>query len=428
MSKVLREERLIYVDNIEKNSNKFWHGTLYENDDLYVEWGRVGANGQSKTHSGAGEGKLDKLLKSKLKKGYTHQRTVSGTKGGDKAGAKPVGNLTQLAVDQIDTSCKETNDLVRYLSKVNIHNITSNANITYDAVTGVFSTPLGVITQDGLDEARVLLGKISGYVAKDTITSKPYLTLCGDYMRIIPTDIGMKKFSPRRDMGTLEHMRQQNDLLDSLATALDQVADARKKQDKKAKRSAPKVFDVSLHLVADKKVVGPLEKLYKSTLQGRHACAHLKIKKVYAVSITAMAEAFEADGRKVGKIMRLWHGTRAANLLSILKSGFYIPPSNAAHCTGRMFGNGVYFSDQSTKSLNYAYGYWGGAKDSSCFMFLNEVAMGKHYVPKSYSERLPKAGYDSTFAKANKSGVMNNEMIVYRTGQINPMYLIQFGN
>ena len=37
-----------------------------------------------------------------------------------------------------------------------------------------------------------------------------------------------------------------------------------------------------------------------------------------------------------------------------------VPPANASHCTGRMFGNGVYFSDQSTKALNYAYGYWGG--------------------------------------------------------------------
>jgi len=242
MSNVVREERLIYVDNIEKNSNKFWHGTLYENGDVYVEWGRVGKNGQNKTHSGAGEEKLAKLLKSKLKKGYTHQRVVSGTKGGAKSSAKPVGNLTQLAIDQIDTSCKETMDLVRYLSKVNIHNITSHANITYDEVTGVFSTPLGVITQEGLDEARVLLAKISDYVAKSSIASKTYLGLCGDYMRIIPTDIGMRKFDARRDMGTLEHMRQQNDLLDSLATALDQVDTARQKQAKKANKSAPKVF------------------------------------------------------------------------------------------------------------------------------------------------------------------------------------------
>ena len=124
--------------------------------------------------------------------------------------------------------------------------------------------------------------------------------------------------------------------------------------------------------------------------------------------------------------MELWHGTRVSNLLSILRSGFVIPPANAPHCTGRMFGNGVYFSDQSTKSLNYSFGYWGGARERNCFMLLNDVAMGKHFVPKLWSHTYPKKRYDSTFAKARWSGVINNEMIVYDTRQINPKYLIEF--
>jgi len=61
-------------------------------------------------------------------------------------------------------------------------------------------------------------------------------------------------------------------------------------------------------------------------------------------------------------------------------------------------------------------------------MFLNQVAMGKYYVPRSSSERLPKPDFDSTFAKAGVSGVMNNECIVYRTNQINPIFLCQFGS
>jgi poly [ADP-ribose] polymerase len=92
-----------------------------------------------------------------------------------------------------------------------------------------------------------------------------------------------------------------------------------------------------------------------------------------------------------------------------------------------MFGNGLYFSDQSTKSLNYAYGYWGGgSRDNNCLMFLVDVRMGKYYVPRSYNEHFPKAGHDSTFAKANKSGVYNNEMIVYTLPQANLTHLIEF--
>jgi poly [ADP-ribose] polymerase len=139
-----------------------------------------------------------------------------------------------------------------------------------------------------------------------------------------------------------------------------------------------------------------------------------------------MQEGWKKSGQKVGNVVELWHGTKASNLLSILKCGLIIPPSNASFCTGRMFGNGIYFSDQSTKSLNYAYGYWSGRTDNNCFMFLADVAMGKHYVPKSAGEHLPKPGYDSTYAKAGVSGVINNEMIVYKTYQVNLRFLVEF--
>jgi len=61
-------------------------------------------------------------------------------------------------------------------------------------------------------------------------------------------------------------------------------------------------------------------------------------------------------------------------------------------------------------------------------MFLCSVAMGKYYVPSGPSSNLPKAGYDSTYAKARQSGVMNNEMIVYKTNQCNLKYLVEFSD
>ena len=88
---------------------------------------------------------------------------------------------------------------------------------------------------------------------------------------------------------------------------------------------------------------------------------------------------------------------------------------------------GIYGSDQSTKSLNYAQGYWSkGAKDNNCFMFVMDMAMGKEYIPSGPSQNLPKPGYDSTYAVGGKSGVMNNEMIVYNINQVNLKYLIEF--
>jgi poly [ADP-ribose] polymerase len=115
-------------------------------------------------------------------------------------------------------------------------------------------------------------------------------------------------------------------------------------------------------------------------------------------------------------------------MLSILKVGFIIPRSGGSiYVCGRMFGDGCYFSDQSTKAIRYATGAWGGggARDRK-FMLLNHVAMGKEYIPRSSFSGKPPAGFDSTFAKAGFSGVQNNEMIVYSLAQIDPLRLVEF--
>jgi poly [ADP-ribose] polymerase len=117
------------------------------------------------------------------------------------------------------------------------------------------------------------------------------------------------------------------------------------------------------------------------------------------------------------------------NVLSILKNGLLMPNAIATQVIcGALFGAGLYFSDQSSKSLNYSYGgVWDrGVRETNCFMFLAEVALGNSYTPKGSYESLPKKGYDSTFAVGGKSGVLNNEFIVYRKSQANIKYLIEF--
>jgi poly [ADP-ribose] polymerase len=76
--------------------------------------------------------------------------------------------------------------------------------------------------------------------------------------------------------------------------------------------------------------------------------------------------------------------------------------------------------------LNYSWGYWDGKYDDNCFMFLCNVGLGKYYVPRTTGESLPRKGYDSTFAQAGISGVINNELVVYKTSQIDPVFLIEF--
>jgi poly [ADP-ribose] polymerase len=188
----------------------------------------------------------------------------------------------------------------------------------------------------------------------------------------------------------------------------------------------PKLFDLRLDLVENGLEIDRIRKYYKSTMQSMHSCHHLDVKTIYEIEMPKMLEAFQNDGAKLSNIWELWHGTNIANLLSILRSGLTCSPPNTTTINGRLYGNGIYFSDQSTKSLNYAYGYWSGTRNENCFMLLSQVAMGNYYTPKGTHESLPKSGYDSTFAKGGLSGTLNNEQIVYRSSQVNIIRLVEF--
>ena len=251
-----------------------------------------------------------------------------------------------------------------------------------------------------------------------------YLRLLNDYLMLIPQKVGRKP-DPQTLYPDQEAVRRQNDILDALEASLQSVLSQAEADNEP--REQPRVFDVKLHLVKDKKTVQEVrEQLSRSTLQAMHACAHLDVRTVYAVEIAPMHKAWQEGGRQVGNVMHLWHGTKASNLLSILKSGLVIPPSNAPFCTGRMFGNGIYFSDQSTKSLQLRLRLLEWA-DRGPLLHVSwpDMALGRTYTPKSYGEKLPRPGYDSTFARAGISGVQNNEMIVYHTRQVNLAYLVE---
>lgn len=431
MANLIKEARFSKSDAA-NNNNKYWYIELYDDASYITRFGRVGGNGDSDRKQfpsqDAAERGYEAKVREKLspRKGYTQLKVVLG-----KEEVQVSGNLTleAVALDQIASNSSETAKLIRYLSKKNIHNIVSSTTIEYDASKGTFSTPCGIVTQDGIDEARELLSELAPYVEAKDHSNKAFIKLLESYMRIIPRKIG-RKFIPAEIIPNMESVAKESQILDALSASLQQVMSS---DDSVKNTDAPKVFDVTVDVVDDKKVIDHITKFFNKTRNSMHTSSNLKVKKVYAVKIAHMNTAFTEKGEKIGNIMELWHGTRVENVLSILKGGLIIPKSSAGHVTGRMFGDGVYFSDQSTKSLNYSQGYWGhGSRDNNCFMFLANVAMGKYYVPSSSDSRLHekvrKMGYDSTFAQAHKSSVMNNEMIVYDLAQCNLTYLVEFSD
>ncbi|CAD6186973.1 unnamed protein product [Caenorhabditis auriculariae] len=105
----------------------------------------------------------------------------------------------------------------------------------------------------------------------------------------------------------------------------------------------------------------------------------------------------------------LWHGTRAFNLLSILKDGILVDPPNTSR-NGQLFGSGVYLSDAFEKSLNYCQESANGDK----YMLLCKVAMGK-------VRELTDLGWDDDIDKK-----MDEDTLQY-VGQQHPSGSLTFG-
>ena len=151
----------------------------------------------------------------------------------------------------------------------------------------------------------------------------------------------------------------------------------------------------------------------------------------YAMRRAIIAAENEGDPGET----HLWHGTRVPHL--ILKDGF--DPRVCA--LDGMFGGGVYFANQSTKSLRYA----GAAKaGDSGTLLLCRVSLGRQFVkwlPQNNMRRppdpFPLFGWEhlqmwangdkfhSVFAPAGITLLMD-EFIVYHTNQGVPEYLIKF--
>lgn len=401
-------ERLIYTDLV-ANNNKYWD-IERNGSDVVTRWGRVGATSGQTKHFSFGDDDsaikfFDKKVREKEKKGYTKQRTVA-TSGG----ATHVSVAAKVKIDHAGDT--ETSQLIDFLVRRNIHQIEGMTSVRLEA--GKLTTPLGPVTAEGLDEAQKILLDMSKPNAN-------LADLANNYLRIIPRNIGMRRVDPAALFGTTRLLQQEQATIDSLRAVVDDLAN----KATQAANEAPAVFETKLELVAPgSQEFKRINTMFLKSQNRHHTSAGLRLRRAWSMSIKSMEDAFEAD---LKPIWELWHATKDVNLLSILRNGFIIPKRNQGIAiTGRMYGDGVYFSDQSTKALNYAGNTWGGQASQRPFMLLNDVAMGRQFMAqRGFSGGCPR-GYDSTFAKAG-SAVRNNEMIVYKTSQIRAKFLCEFG-
>jgi poly [ADP-ribose] polymerase len=290
----------------------------------------------------------------------------------------------------------------------------------------LFSTPLGIVTQDAIDEARSILVQIGDLVQAAHWSDSLFNRYNNQFFQLVPQDLGRGRQTCQDLWPDMKKVQERNNLLDNLEGSLKVALTPATTDKDESKTETKKMFAASMDLIKDTAEFDRLNKKFLETLNRTHVASGLKLKRAFTVKIDSMHDDFVNRGLPLGNVMELWHGTGTGNIISILKTGFKVAPPSTARIAGKMFGNGLYHAIQSTKSLNYAYGYWSGERNKTCYMFLNDVALGNYKVPSHSTSSPPPQGYHTWWAKPGISGIQNDEIVAFGEYQVNPRYLLEF--
>jgi poly [ADP-ribose] polymerase len=438
MAKIVNSQKFVKSD-AEANNNKVWQYDVYDDGTMHIQWGRIGDSLQEQRVPFS-QSVLDKKIKEKTqpwngKKGGYKEITIMAAPTGPSGPTGSVKHVKDAAIRDIAGADPILSALVQRLAEANKHEIqvATGGQMDIDLSTGIISTPVGVVSKTNVEQARtILLDSLVPLVKVAGFDDPKYKRALSDYLMLVPQRVAKNNWH-RSFIPDNTGIARQSSLLDQLESSIELVEQRMSVATAASQVSTPiaRAFDVRLELMDSKDTDWvKICKLYEDGKNTNHASHKLKPMRGFRVTLPHMKAAYELDGAKMINQWQLWHGSRIFNLLSIMKRGFVLPKQlSSLNITGAMFSDGIYFSDQSTKSLNYSYGYWGsGNTESGCFMFVVDVAMGKYYVPSGPRREPPPAGYDSYFAKGRESGVLNNEMIIFRTSQANITHLIEFGS
>lgn len=414
---------LVCVDSKDRSSggngsdhNKYYKAS-FDGAIIRYEYGRIGMLGTKGQKPGTLQS-YNKLINSKLKKGYVEIETHEGVSAGELAN-KDERIVKAIAQDPAVEA------FVKRLVAVNTHDLFDGKYNVRMTASGAVETDIGILTSGTIAKAESLLKRIM----------KGEKALIAQYFTYIPhhVSIGQPLSNVVRDW---EHEKELFEVLKK--QVLDYEANLQHQATVQIDDTEfENLFKLKLR-AATADELAKITKLFDKTKNERHHrnAARKTVKAALAIEYNDDEEKmYKQVQTEIGNVKQLWHGTTSQNVLNILRTGLFCPKSSDSRygITGRMFGDGVYLSDQSTKALNYACGYWGhSSADKAAYMFLAETAMGREYRPgdsvsrRHIPENARKGRYNSIYIKGGTQSVLNNEMIVWNTDQIRLSYLVIF--
>jgi poly [ADP-ribose] polymerase len=415
----------------EDNSNKYYIAELHTSDAgmgyrFYANHGRVGTAGAPKAeefHSlSSARDKYNSKVREKLKKGYNKVDLATVTAGSaqgqkklNEDALKGVVNTSQLASTPSNLHPKVA-EFVKHIYEE--ANQAVSLSLTGSVKTDI-KAPLGNLGINGINAGRRLLAEIAR--ALKTGNGHFVRQASIEFYRHIPRKLA----SDLRDESTWilnsnERISKEMDILDLYEDSL-RLLPIMGLSDIDSKYMA---LSTDIIPVTDKETMDYiLDKVATS-----HASNHgYKLKVVNALEVN-MKNA-PALNNSCGNIRRLFHGSRSANLVGILSSYLKLPSNLGSDIikTGAMFGPGIYFASDCTKSFNYSSGSWAGRpnKYRTSFLMIAEVALGNvHKVSSGANFQSPPSGYHSVMGQKGPN-LHNNEFIVYRPDQVRVRYVVE---
>jgi predicted DNA-binding WGR domain protein len=456
---VIKRYTLNFTD-IVNNNNKYYNLEIQEATDgkfyIYTQYGRVGGTAAKEYRACSSrfdaESEAEKIIKSKTKKGYVEVKLVQAAVGSD------------LGKSKIETSQVSVEDLKKIGVKVEetpetskLHPQVADLIRTWFGVTAEFvemnldtkKCPLGQLSADSIIKGRDILEEARKIIhASNDVAELNRLTNL--YYSNIPHNFGYTRINA-------DVLRLDNDSkIDKAFDILDVFSNAKDVEKVISKKSPVDSQYATLH--ADLEFVDPTSAtwkwldamLHKTRAGNHHFLGNLKAHKIFKVTRhneeKLFLETAEEIAKECGKsnpsqvyaqlvkerpdvpkelrdvyakanILPGWHGTRRANMIGITTKGLLIRPSGVVHA-GSMYGDGIYWATQSTKSINYCDvrgSYWAQGTNKTAYLFLADVAYGNYKLASGsyFYNRSNIKPCHSVFAQGGKSSVINDEIITY---------------
>lgn len=378
------------------NNNKYYEMIYEGGTNFTINYGRIES---TKTTLSKPISKWNSIYNEKVNKGYKDvSHTVSVT----------IEENSNLSKDNKLEQIKEAK-VAQFLSLMEKY--------TNGLVSKTYTVKAKDVTSAQIKEAQSHLNDLMKIDKKDTISINNKLL---ELYMVIPRYMSKVQHYLLPNIDLDKTLQQEQDNLDAMASQVSMVKPSDKNNNKSEKK-VKTLLDVLGITMREIKSNSELDYLTKQLSRN-------KIEAIFEINKDEHDIIFNnwMKDQKNKETRILLHGTRCTSVIPIIEQGLKIRPMGNYQFSGKVYGDGNYFSETCSKSLNYT-GY-----DNDQVLLVFEVHTGKPFVYDGWYKgnsfalnykNLQDRGFDSTFVKAG-GGLLNTEIIAYKEQQSRIKYII----